>query len=91
MSDNEKLGHLSKWRQGGVSAAAYCRSENLKYSTFMRWVSVWGGEKLASGRFIELPNEVDDVSEIRILLPNGVSIITRQTLTAQLLQNLCDV
>lgn len=91
MSDNERRDHLSAWRVSGLSGSAYCKSAGLKYSTFMRWASVLGERTADVGQFVALSGMPVSAEELRIMLPNGVSIITRQSLNLELLKYLADV
>jgi hypothetical protein len=50
-----------------------------------------GEEGDEGGQFVELPIDVGDEGEIRILFPNGVSVMIRQPLSAGLLKCLAHV
>jgi hypothetical protein len=43
------------------------------------------------GQFVELSSGSAAAEELRIILPNGVSVITRQSLSIELLKYLADV
>ena len=57
----------------------------------MRWVSVFGEQVAGVGQFLELSGMPAAAEELRIILPNGVSVITRQPLSVELLKYLANV
>jgi hypothetical protein len=57
----------------------------------MRWVSVLAEAATPVGHFVELRPKGSELEELRIVLPNGVSVVTRQVLSVKLLKSLADV
>lgn len=94
---SERQAHLRAWSASGMSRAAYCRAQGLKYSTFMSWCKAerqQDGSSEVRGHFVVLPseavtNELGQVLEVH--LPNGIRLRIPGSLTTSLLKILNNV
>ena len=72
MKDQSKWERIVKrWRESGLSQAAFCRQESIALSTFQyRKALLAKGDK--KERFVEVGSEPSD--SIEVVFPNGVKV-----------------
>lgn len=74
MSENQRKEHVLLWESSGLSKAAYCRRENLTYSTFCSWCREYEDGKDEFILLDSIGTENSVSKPVEVLLPNGIEL-----------------
>lgn len=98
ITEEERLEHIKRQSESGMSILAYCAIHGFTYHSFLYWRKKYKRSKSLrddghTGAFIEVsaPRRTASGGITSIYLPNGVRIDLGQELDNRLLKLLCHV
>jgi len=96
ISQEEKEGHVNRWKESGMTKKAYSEHAGINYWAFKRWCEQHGyvkkREPLLQAGFIQLkPSSLPPTGNLEVIYPNGVRIQLPATNNKELLRTLINL